>query len=207
MQLAHGHRRKVFSSKVRIAHLSSHIAIKCYSLNHPRALRQQAVIQFIPFCMLALIYLHFCHSISEVSSVTTTQIKKQRHSIYAHPLVSHDTNGLLSGWAQMWGAASKVCFPTGTVGMQTHTGDSASMPCAAGACSLSSHCISEDNMWAELVLGQGFPSPSCISTMLFILLGLSQYSVPAHIMLLMLFSTTCLWHRMNFTFPDENMDA
>lgn len=203
--------RKVFFSKVRITHLSSHVANMCYGLSCPT--RDPNVIQFTPFYMLALIHLHFCHSISKVhllQSIESQLHKSKSRAVRSIPTPWQTvmvTNRLPSGWPQLWEAASQVCFPAAMFTMQRPAGDNASTPCAAGHV-LSHPTVSQKTTCGlNPALGQDFSSPSCVNTMPFTLLSLPQYTVPAHIPLPTLFVTTCLWDGMNYAFPDENMDT
>lgn len=92
--------------------------------------------------------------------------------------------------------------------MQGRAGGTASTPRAAAGHVLSLPTGSQKTTCGLYsALGLDLSSPSCISTMPFTLLSPPPYTVPDHIPLPTLFATTCPWDGMNYTFPDENMDA
>lgn len=178
--------KKVFASKVRITHLSSYVAKGCYGLSHPWVLRQCKSPKWDPIYTILydgshippLLPFHLKITSPTVKWITTTQIKTQGHLIYTCAMVNCDSHQrLLRGWPQLWEAAGDFCSLCLLWHRRTCWGHArASVACAAG------HVLSPDPTVSQKTthgpnstLDQDFPSPSCISIMLFILL-----SSPAH---------------------------
>lgn len=190
--------RKVFSSKVRITHLSSHVANGCYGLRSPWAPRQHQRPKYYPIYTILyvgshtppLLLLHIKSTSAAVTWVITAQTETQDHSIYTYPVVSHASHDQVNQWmARAVRSCLRSLLPSSDA---WRAGDGASTPRATRHI-LSHPTISQKTACGlNSALSQDFSSPSCISTLPFISWSLLQDTVPAKIPLPKLFAITWL---------------
>lgn len=156
--------RKVFSSKARITHLSSHVANGCYGLRSPWAPRQHQRPKCYPIYAILyvgshtppLLPLHIKSTSAAVNWVVTAQMETQDHSIYTYPVVSHASHDQVNQWmARAVRSRLRSLLPSS----DAQHAEVCWRQCLHTTCqqarSLSPHHLPEDIMWAELSTESG----------------------------------------------------